>query len=176
MIKRYMPILAFFVLSAFLAIGLTLKPKEVPSPLINKPAPALSLPQLFDTNKVVHTADMQGKVWLLNVWASWCRACRAEHSLLNRFSKERQTPIVGLNYKDSLFQAKKWLKQLGNPYSIIAFDNKGNAGINWGVYGVPETFVIDKKGTIRYKQIGPMDDSALQNIILPLIQQLENES
>ena len=176
MIKRYVPVFVFLVLAAFLAIGLTLKPKEVPSPLINKPAPLLSLPQLLNTNNVIHTADMQGKVWLLNVWASWCRACRAEHSLLNRFAKEQLVPIVGLNYKDSLFQAKKWLKRLGNPYSIIAFDNKGNAGINWGVYGVPETFIIDKKGIIRYKQIGPMDSKVLKETILPLLQQLQNES
>jgi cytochrome c biogenesis protein CcmG/thiol:disulfide interchange protein DsbE len=176
MLKRFIPLLIFIGLVAFLAIGLSLDPKKVPSPLINKPAPALNLPQLFNESELVTNSDMLGEVWLLNVWASWCAACRAEHQVLNAFSNNHHVPLIGLNYKDSRANAKQWLSELGNPYQKIAFDMDGIAGINWGVYGVPETFVIDQQGVIRYKQIGPLNDEILEKTIIPLINKLQKAS
>lgn len=175
--SRYLiPLGIFIALTALLAIGLKLDPREVPSPLINKPAPAFTLPKLHALDETISVADLQGKVWILNVWASWCVACRTEHPLLVEFARQHPVTLVGLNYKDEEMAAKQWLRQLGDPYTFSAFDKDGRAGIDWGVYGVPETFVIDKRGVIRFKQIGPVTHSVLQGKILPLLQQLELES
>ncbi len=170
--KFLLPLVGFIVLVAFLGIGLTLNPRDVPSPLIGKPAPDFKLPQLADATKTFSPADMQGKVWLLNVWASWCVSCRQEHPVLVSFAKNGNIPIVGLNYKDQVEDGKKWLANFGDPYLLSAVDADGRAGINYGVYGVPETYVIDKAGVIRLKHTGPVTPDSLKNQILPLVAQL----
>jgi len=166
------PLAVFFVLVIFLAIGLTLNPRDLPSPLKDKPAPAFTLPQLAAADKTFSPADLKGKVWLLNVWASWCVSCRQEHPLLVSFSKENNLPIIGLNYKDQLADAKNWLARFGDPYLLSAVDADGRVGINYGVYGVPETYVIDKAGTIRLKHTGPITPESLKTQILPLVAEL----
>lgn len=180
MTRFALPLLVFAALVALLAVGLNLNPREVPSPLIGKPAPAFSLPNLAlaatQTDGQVSTAAWRGKVWLLNVWASWCSACRQEHSLLMDLAASRRVDIVGLNYKDKDDAARIVLRRFGNPYSENAVDADGRAGLDWGVYGVPETFVIDKKGMVRYKHIGPLNEDALRDKILPLVKQLKGES
>ena len=160
-------------LVALLGYGLTLNPRDVPSPLIGKPAPAFELPQLYEQQKTFSNRDMAGKVWLLNVWASWCVSCRQEHPLLVEFARTNVVPIYGLNYKDTPNDALAWLGQLGDPYTSSVEDRDGRVGIDYGVYGVPETFVIDKVGVIRYKQIGPITPDALKNKILPLVKALQ---
>jgi cytochrome c biogenesis protein CcmG/thiol:disulfide interchange protein DsbE len=171
--KRFLiPLAAFCVLLVFLAIGLTRDPRDVPSPLKDKPAPAFTLPQLAAAEKSFSPADLKGKVWLLNVWASWCVSCRQEHPLLVAFSKDGSVPIVGLNYKDQLPDAKQWLTQYGDPYVLSAVDADGRVGIDYGVYGVPETYVIDKTGMIRLKHTGPITPESLKTQILPLVAEL----
>jgi cytochrome c biogenesis protein CcmG/thiol:disulfide interchange protein DsbE len=171
--KRYwIPIGIFIVFFGFLAVGLQLNPREVPSPLINKNAPAFSLPVLGKENTNFSPEDMRGKVWVLNVWASWCAACRDEHPYLIQFAKTQSTPLLGLDYKDKPDDALRWLKDYGDPYMLSVSDLKGQVGIDYGVYGVPETFVIDKAGVIRLKHIGPLTPQAIEEKILPLIQKL----
>jgi cytochrome c biogenesis protein CcmG/thiol:disulfide interchange protein DsbE len=173
---RYLlPLGLFIVLVVFLSIGLKLDPREVPSPLINKPAPAFALSELHQPQQTVSPADFKGKVWLLNVWASWCVSCRAEHPVLNQLARSSEVPILGLNYKDGREVAQQWLRQRGDPYTVSAFDEDGRAGIDWGVYGVPETFVIDKRGAIRFKHTGPIDQKVVNDKIMPLVRELEKE-
>ncbi|TXG80373.1 MAG: DsbE family thiol:disulfide interchange protein [Thermomicrobiales bacterium] len=174
---RYLiPLGIFIVLVGFLAVGLNLNPREVPSPLIDKPAPAFSVPQLHQADKTISRDDLKGKVWLLNVWASWCVSCRQEHPLLVDLAKSGAVPIYGLNYKDQREAGLKWLAEHGNPYVISAYDQDGRVGIDYGVYGVPETFLIDKNGVIRYKHIGPVTPDALKDIILPKVRELNAAS
>ncbi|MCX7075554.1 MAG: DsbE family thiol:disulfide interchange protein [Methylococcales bacterium] len=174
-LRFLLPLMAFLVMVIFLGIGLKLDPHDVPSPLINKPAPAFTLPQLHEPQKTFSPADMKGKVWLLNVWASWCVSCRQEHIYLTEFARNRSINLMGLNYKDEPAAAMQWLERLGNPYKISISDIDGMAGLDWGVYGVPETFIIDKQGVVRHKQTGPVDPTILQTIIMPLIEQLNRE-
>ena len=174
MTRFLVPLAIFIVLVAFLAVGLGLNPREVPSALINKSAPAFELPQLHQPDKIFSQQDMKGKVWLLNVWASWCVSCREEHPVLMDLAKSNVVPIYGLNYKDPREDALAWLKQFGDPYALSIADRDGRVGIDYGVYGVPETFVIDKEGAIRYKQIGPVTPDALKNKILPLVRALQS--
>ncbi len=176
MLKYIVPLLLFIVMAVFLALGLKLKPSEIPSPLLNKPAPAFSAPKLNDPNVKLSPADLKGKVWLFNVWASWCVSCRAEHPILNQLAKQQATIIVGLNYKDDPEAAKKWLSSLGNPYNDSVMDADGRIGIDWGVYGVPETFVMDKQGIVRYKHTGEVTEDDVKNTFLPLISKLQAES
>lgn len=172
--KRFLiPLGIFIVLLLFLAVGLRLDPRTVPSPLIDKPAPAFTLPRLDDPQQRVSEKDLLGKVWLLNVWASWCVSCREEHPVLVDLSKRNLVPIYGLNYKDERKDALAWLGQFGNPYTISIMDADGRVGIDYGVYGVPETYVIDKQGVIRYKQIGPVTPEVLDAKILPLVRKLQ---
>jgi cytochrome c biogenesis protein CcmG/thiol:disulfide interchange protein DsbE len=171
--KFLIPLALFVVLAVFLFIGLGLNPREVPSPFIGKPAPAFELPQLAKPTEPFGPKAMAGKVWLFNVWASWCVSCREEHPLLVELAQQKVVPIVGLNYKDKPDEAKAWLERFGDPYTLSVMDLKGRVGIDYGVYGVPETFVIDKAGVIRYKQIGPVTRQALEKKILPLIRELE---
>ncbi len=173
--SRYLVPIGFFLLVIVLGIGLTLDPREVPSPFIGKPAPEFTLPTLNMPDQTISPSDMKGQVWMLNVWATWCVSCRAEHEVLVKLSRSNHIPIVGLNYKDESEKAKQWLQQLGNPYVVNAVDADGRVGIDWGVYGTPETFVIDKKGIIRHKQTGPVHAQVLQETILPLIQKLQGE-
>jgi cytochrome c biogenesis protein CcmG/thiol:disulfide interchange protein DsbE len=170
--KRFLPLGIFLVLVVFLAVGLGLNPREVPSPLIDKPAPAFRLQQLQEPARTLGTEDLKGKVWILNVWASWCVACLEEHPILVAFSKQNVLPIYGLNYKDKREDALAWLGKHGNPYTLSMQDGDGRVGIDYGVYGVPETYVIDGNGLIRYKRIGPVTEQILQDKILPLVRQL----
>ena len=171
--KRFLPLGIFLVLVLFLAVGLGLNPREVPSPLIDKAAPAFRLAQLQASDKTLGTEDLKGKVWILNVWASWCVACLEEHPILVDFSTQNVLPIYGLNYKDQREDALRWLGKHGNPYTLSMQDVDGRVGIDYGVYGVPETYLIDKNGIIRYKRIGPVTPQILQEKILPLVRQLQ---
>jgi cytochrome c biogenesis protein CcmG/thiol:disulfide interchange protein DsbE len=172
MTRFAIPLVLFILLVGFLAIGLRHDPHEVPSPLINKPAPAFQLAQLRDSSKSFSAADMRGKVWLLNVWASWCVTCRDEHPLLLQYARSGALPIYGLNYKDKREDALAWLAELGDPYVLSVADNDGRVGIDYGVYGAPETYLIDRDGIIRFKQVGPVTPDIWQKTILPLAQQL----
>jgi cytochrome c biogenesis protein CcmG/thiol:disulfide interchange protein DsbE len=186
--KRFLwPLGLFILLVGFLAAGLKLDPREVPSPLVGKPAPAFELPVLQQPDERIGAAarrfapsarrfapsDMRGEVWLLNVWASWCESCRDEHPVLVELSKRGVLPILGLNYKDKDGDALRWLAQFGNPYQLSAVDADGRTGIDYGVYGVPETYVIDAEGVIRYKQIGPLTRAILEQKVLPLAMALK---
>ena len=171
--KLLIPLALFVVLFAFLLVGLGLNPREVPSPLVGKPAPEFRLAKLHTPEQQLGTADLRGQVYLLNVWASWCVACRVEHPLLVELAKSKVVPIVGLNYKDKPEEGIAWLKQHGDPYTVSVVDRDGRVGIDWGVYGVPETFIVDKAGVIRYKHIGPVDASAIENRIVPLVRELQ---
>jgi cytochrome c biogenesis protein CcmG/thiol:disulfide interchange protein DsbE len=171
--RHWIPLAVFGVMVAFLAAGLTRDPHELPSPLVDKPAPRFNLPQLVAGDKRFAPADLEGQVWLLNVWASWCTACREEHPLLVEFSRTQQVPLIGLDYKDQRTDALKFLARNGDPYQLSAHDLDGRAGIDWGVYGVPETFVVDRHGVIRYKHVGPITPEALQATLLPLIERLK---
>lgn len=171
--KALIPLMLFTVLVGFLAVGLRLDPHEVPSPLVNKPAPAFKIAQLEQPEAQFSPEDLKGKVWLLNVWASWCVACRQEHPVLMDFARAQIVPLIGLDYKDQRKDALGVLKRSGNPYDITAFDADGRVGIDYGVYGVPESYVIDKAGVIRYKHIVPITTEALQKTIIPLINELK---
>ena len=171
---RYLvPLAIFIVLVAFLYRGLSLDPKRVPSPLVGKPMPEFSLPRLKDPTATLSNNDLMGKVSILNIWATWCVSCRAEHEVLLLLAKTGKVDIYGLNYKDERDKAQQWLAQLGDPYIANAFDADGRVGIDWGVYGAPETFIMDRQGIIRHKHIGPLTVDSLNNEILPLIAELQ---
>lgn len=170
------PLVVFVALIAVLAVGLTRDPRQVPSPLVDKAAPAFVLPTVADPGQEIGIEDLKGQVALLNVWASWCIACREEHPFLMELAQEQLLPIYGLDYKDLRPDAQRWLAQFGNPYLQSAFDEMGRVGIDWGVYGVPETFVLDADGFIRYKHIGPLNREIWERDILPLVQRLKAES
>jgi cytochrome c biogenesis protein CcmG, thiol:disulfide interchange protein DsbE len=166
------PLAIFLVLVVFLAVGLNLNPREVPSPLIDKPAPPFRTTLLSKPEQTVQRDDLLGKVWILNVWASWCVACREEHPLLVSFARKGVVPIYGLNYKDDPKAGTEWLRRHGNPYTESLVDRDGRIGIDYGVYGVPETFVIDRQGVIRFKHIGPVTPDVLSQQIEPLVRKL----
>lgn len=172
---RFLPIVIFAVLVGFFAVGLGLNSRLVPSPLIDKSAPPFSLPSLDGEETQVSVDALRGRVWLLNVWASWCVACRVEHAYVKRLADEGAY-IVGLNYKDAPQEAQQWLAEWGNPYRQVAVDADGAAGLDWGVYGVPETFVVDAQGVIRYKHIGPLAEEDLHRTIRPLLVALRAEA
>ena len=172
---RYLvPLAIFALLVAFLFRGLSLDPKLVPSPLVGKPIPTFTLTRLDNPAITISDADFRGKVTLLNVWATWCVSCRREHETLVELAKTGQVEIYGLNYKDNREDANRYLAQLGNPYVANAFDNDGRVGIDWGVYGAPETFVIDREGIIRHKHIGPLTTDIINDEILPLVAKLKS--
>lgn len=189
--KFLIPLAVFFSLVVFLAIGLQRDPREIPSPLIGQPAPSFALPTL-ESDQPFGPAQMRGQVWLLNVWATWCVSCREEHPVLVAFSQKHQVPIVGLSYKEIQPQdpaaklegpqkmqlarerSQLWLKRHGNPYATSVMDLDGRVGIQYGVYGVPETYVIDKQGVIRYKRVGVVTPALLADKILPLVQELHH--
>jgi cytochrome c biogenesis protein CcmG/thiol:disulfide interchange protein DsbE len=167
------PLVIFILLVGLLAVGLNLNPREVPSPLIGKPAPAFEVAQLADPAARFSPKEMQGRVWLLNVWASWCVSCREEHPVIVEYAKKGLLPpVVGLNYKDKREDGLRWLARFGDPYLLSAFDADGRVGIDYGVYGVPETYLIDKAGVIRFKQIGPITPEVMEKKILPLVKEL----
>ena len=172
--KRYLiPLGIFLVLAVFLGVGLKLNPREVPSPLVGKPAPAFSLPTLADPAVQLAATQMKGQVWVLNVWASWCVPCLAEHPYVTQLARTPGVKVVGLNYKDKPADAQAWLQKHGDPYSSIVADRDGRVGIDYGVYGVPETFIIDRAGVIRHKQIGPITPEVLRDKLLPLLKELD---
>ena len=190
--RFFWPLIGFLALAALLAVGLTLNPRELPSPLVGKPAPAFVLPRLDAPERNFSPSEMRGKVWLFNVWATWCVACRQEHPMLVEMAKNKTITLVGLNYKDvrgdgdfdmdkisleaekslAVERAEAWLKRLGDPYALSVLDLDGRVGIDYGVYGVPETFVIDKEGVIRWKHIGPVTPEVFSGKILPLVMEL----
>jgi len=173
---RYLiPLGVFVVLTAFLYIGLGLNPRALQSTLLDKPAPTFNLPQVNNPTQTLKKEDLLGKVSLINVWASWCVSCRQEHPLLMQLSKQKNIYLYGLNWKDELTAAKSWLMQHGDPYRASAFDPTGRTGIDYGVTGTPETFIIDKQGIVRYKYVGPITKDVFAKIIFPVIQQLENQ-
>ena len=180
--KFIVPIAVFVALGLLLAYAIEqmqtgeYSPRDIPSPLIDKPLPSFDLPNLENPAKHVTKADLLGRVYLLNVWASWCVACREEHPLLVALSREKRVPIIGLNYKDERQDALRWLQQLGNPYELSIADRDGRVGIDFGVYGVPETFLIDKAGIIRKKQIGPITEKSWKEKLLPMIEELSRQS
>ena len=169
MARYLIPLGIFLAFVVFLGVGLGLNPREVPSPLINRQAPAFDLPQLHVPDRRIGPAELRGQVWLLNVWASWCVSCRQEHPVLVDLAKTGVVPIYGLNYKDKRDDALRWLQQWGDPYKLSIMDSEGRTGIDYGVYGVPETYVIDKAGVIRFKQIGPLTPEIVRDKILPLV-------
>jgi cytochrome c biogenesis protein CcmG/thiol:disulfide interchange protein DsbE len=190
--KFLWPLIGFVVLVVLLAVGLNLNPRDVPSPLVGKPAPAFSLAQLNAPDRVFSPKDMLGKVWLLNVWSTWCVSCRQEHPVLVELSRSKTVPLIGLNYKElrgdgnidmdkvdpareqvlAMERAASWLNKHGNPYTLTAMDLDGRVGIDYGVYGVPETYLIDKAGVIRLKHTGPISPDIFSGKILPLVAEL----
>ena len=167
-----LPLALFIVLVGFLLVGLRRDPHEVPSPLINKSAPDFQLPQLQQATATVSAKEMRGKVWLLNFWGTWCVACREEHPLLVQYAKTGVVPIYGVDYKDERAAALQWLNEFGNPYTLTAFDVDGRTSIDYGVYGAPESYLVDRNGVIRFKQIGPITEDVWQNKIMPLVKEL----
>ncbi|MBO0615323.1 DsbE family thiol:disulfide interchange protein [Thiothrix fructosivorans] len=175
MLKYFVPLGGFLLLVALLAAGLKLDPREVPSPFIGRQAPAFEANQLEAAGMLASTS-LKGDVWLLNVWASWCGECQREHAVLTELIKGQNLKAVGLNYKDVSADAKRWIAQFGNPFTQIITDPQGKIGLEWGVYGTPETFIIDQQGIIRYKHIGPMNQKAVTEKILPLLAELRKEA
>jgi cytochrome c biogenesis protein CcmG, thiol:disulfide interchange protein DsbE len=169
------PLVVFAVIAAFLYKGLSMNPREIPSPLIGKSVPEFSLPSLEQAETRINNKDLLGKVYLLNVWATWCVSCRAEHHTLVELSRTGKVEIVGLNWKDDRVKAQNWLRQLGNPYMVNIFDKKGRTAIDLGVYGAPETFLVDSQGIIRFKYAGPVTHELFNSKILPLIEELKTK-
>ncbi|HHB92110.1 MAG TPA: DsbE family thiol:disulfide interchange protein [Thioploca sp.] len=172
MLRYSIPLVICIILGGFLYAGLSLNPRDIGSTRIDKPAPSFSLPQLLNPNKTFSNKDFQNKVSLFNVWASWCATCRYEHPLLMQMAKQGYI-IYGLNYKDTIADATEILTKTGNPYVVNAFDKDGKVGMEWGVTGTPETFIVDKQGIVRYKYTGQLTVDILKQDILPLIQKLE---
>ncbi|MDP3520780.1 MAG: DsbE family thiol:disulfide interchange protein [Hydrogenophaga sp.] len=172
--KRHLwPLVIFLVLVGFLGVGLGLKPRDVPSPLVNRPMPSFSLPTLDQPERQLGPQDLLGQVYLVNVWASWCTACQAEHPLLVDLARAGVVPIYGLNYKDGREDALRWLGQHGNPYKQSLSDTAGLVGLDLGVYGVPETYVVDRDGVIRHKHTGALTMDVVRQTLLPLLGQLD---
>ncbi|CAL8476835.1 DsbE family thiol:disulfide interchange protein [Caballeronia sp. S22] len=175
--KRFLiPLAVLGILVAVLAAGLRHDPRRLPSALIGKPAPAFDLPRLDASGQKMSSDALRGQVWILNVWASWCDACRDEHPVLMNVAASGTVPVYGLNYKDERAPALQWLDAAGNPYVATLVDRDGSTGIDYGVYGVPETFVIDRAGVVRYRQAGPITRASLERVILPLVGELQKEN
>ncbi|MDX1900785.1 MAG: DsbE family thiol:disulfide interchange protein [Gammaproteobacteria bacterium] len=173
--RLILPLVIFLLIAGLLFRGLKLHPDRIPSPLIGKSVPDFSLPTLNNANQMITQTIFAGHVTLLNVWASWCEACRYEHPYLIQIAEDPQLTLIGLNYRDETDHANEWLKQMGNPYKTVLVDESGTAAIDWGIYGTPETFVIDKKSHIRYRQIGAIDETAWRTVLKPLVEKLESE-
>ena len=172
--SRFMiPLVVFALLIAVFVVGLGRDPSQLPSPLLDKPAPQFDLPSLVDPEQRVTNQDFHGEVALVNVWATWCVGCRQEHNFLLQLSKADVLPIYGLNWRDNGPEARRWLQQLGDPYVATAYDEDGRVGIDWGVYGAPETFLIAADGTVLYKQLGPLSWGVWQENFVPLLEAQE---
>lgn len=168
-LRFLVPALAFAVLVGFFVVGLSRDPGQIPSPLIGKPAPAFALESLGDPGWKVGSADFAGRPWLLNVWATWCVGCRQEHDALLTIAGQNRVPIMGLNWRDDRALALRWLGELGNPYVSVAYDPEGRTAIDWGVYGAPETFLVDGSGRVVKKHIGPITLDVWEREFLPLL-------
>ena len=176
---RWLPLVVFGLLAALLLAGVILSRQgnreALPSPLIGKPAPAFELPVLHEAGRLVSSTELLGEPYLLNVWGSWCPACRDEHPVITRFAETKRVRVVGYNWKDAREDALRWLEQFGNPYWLVLADEPGNTAIDFGIYGAPETFLIDAEGRIRWKHVGPLTDAILRDEVLPLLQALDTE-
>ena len=172
-LRFVIPVAIFALIAWFLLKGLGKDPRELPSPLVGKAAPAFALPVLDSPGAEWSPEKMRGKVWLLNVWGSWCAACQVEHPLLNELAKAGTVPIVGLAWKDKPENSTAWLAKFGNPYEVVVSDLAGKVAIDYGVYGAPETFLIDKTGVVRHKHVGPLTPEALRDRVLPMVRQLQ---
>ena len=176
MIKRLLPLLAFALLAVLLGLGVLRNSGKdtsaIPSPLVGKPAPAFSLPVLGEPGRLVTNDDLRGEPYLLNVWGSWCPACRDEHPVITELAQSGRIKVVGYDYKDEPEDAQRWLQQFGNPYSLVIADYDGRAALDWGIYGAPETFLVDAQGVIRWKFVGPLTDEVVQQQLLPLLETL----
>lgn len=175
MMRALLPILVLLGLALFFWRGLSLDPTEIPSPLIDREAPGFELPALGDPSVTVRLSDFRGQAVLLNVWGSWCVGCHQEHAMLMRIAEDARIPIVGLNWKDPTDDALRFLRELGDPYLVSAQDQEGRVAIDWGVYGAPETFLVDADGRIRYKHIGPITEAVWRDELIPRIEQLEGD-
>lgn len=173
MIRRLLPLIAFIGLAVLLYAGIRLSetrdPNALPSPLIDRPAPEFTLPSLHQPERMISRSDLLGEPYLLNVWGSWCPACRLEHPFIERIAKSGEIRVIGFNYKDEREDALAWLRRFGDPYSDIIVDLDGRTGIQWGVYGAPETFLVDAEGIIRFKYVGPMNPEIYEREIRPRI-------
>lgn len=176
MIKRLLPLIAFSLLALLLGVGVLMNSGKdtsaIPSPLIGKPAPAFSLPVLGDPSRRITNADLRGEPYLLNVWGSWCPACRDEHPVITDLAKSGRIKVVGYDYKDEPEAAQRWLEQFGNPYALVIADEDGRAAFDWGIYGAPESFLVDAEGIVRWKFIGPMTDDVVRDQLLPELEKL----
>ena len=173
---RYLiPLAIFAVLVVFLGIGLTLNPREVPSVLIDKKAPSFTLPDLLDPAATVDSSDYAGRVWLLNVWGTWCPECWREHDFLLHLARVEKLPIVGIDWRDDADEARSFLSQKGNPFVAVGFDPESRAIMDWGVYGAPESFLIDRQGMIRWKHTGALNAQLWRETLQPLVRELEGQ-
>lgn len=177
MIKRLLPLFAFALLALLLGLGVLRNSGKdtsaIPSPLVGKPAPAFSLPVLGEPGRLVSNDDLRGEPYLLNVWGSWCPACRDEHPVITELAQSGRIKVVGYDYKDEPEDAQRWLQQFGNPYSLVITDQDGRAALDWGIYGAPETFLVDAQGVIRWKFVGPITPEVVQQQLLPALETLE---
>ncbi|MBY4595128.1 DsbE family thiol:disulfide interchange protein [bacterium BD-1] len=175
--KRLLPLLAFALLAVLLGLGVLRNSGKdtsaIPSPLVGKPAPAFSLPVLGEPGRLVTNEDLRGEPYLLNVWGSWCPACRDEHPVITELAQSGRIKVVGYDYKDEPEDAQRWLQQFGNPYSLVIADQDGRAALDWGIYGAPETFLVDAQGVIRWKFVGPLTPEVVQQQLLPALETLE---
>ena len=175
--SRWVPLVVFALLAALLAagVGLSRRPdrEALPSPLVGKPTPEFALPALHEPGRIVRAADLRGAPYLLNVWGSWCPACRDEHPVLTRFAETRRVRVVGYNWKDTREDALRWLEQFGNPYWLVIADEEGSSAIDFGIYGAPETFLVDAQGRVRWKHVGPLTDAIVRDELMPLVEQVD---
>lgn len=173
----WLPLAVFVALAALLAAGVWMSRRgdrdALPSPLIGKPAPAFVLPSLHEPERNIALKDLRGAPFLMNVWGSWCPQCQVEHPVLTRFADTKRVRVIGYNWKDERADALRWLEQFGNPYWVVTYDPEGRAAIDWGIYGAPETFLVDGKGIIRWKHVGPLDDALIANELIPILLQIE---
>ncbi len=172
--RYYIPLIIFIAFACGLLLSIYKHHDDLPTPFLNRVAPDIRLPSLFNEKTIISNKTWQGHLALINVWATWCVACLQEHPFLQHLAKQNQIALYGLNYKDDRLTAIDWLKKHGNPYRAVAFDNKGLAAIDWGVYGTPETYLLDADGIIRYKHVGPMNEKIWKKKFMPLIKRYQS--
>ncbi|MEZ5465074.1 MAG: DsbE family thiol:disulfide interchange protein [Lysobacteraceae bacterium] len=173
MLRRLLPLIVFLGLGLLMLVGIRISadrdPDALPSPLLNQPAPGFALPELHMPDRIVRSEELAGAPYLLNVWGSWCPSCRIEHPVITQLAQSGTLRVIGYNYKDERADALRWLGQFGDPYELIVVDEDGRTAIDWGIYGAPETFLVDAEGVIRFKLVGPLSDDIIERDILPRI-------